>query len=158
MLEEHHKDGAKECEEKMNKEESKRKPPEPVMERGQRDLPFGKDVVVVLLYPCGDDEKEEEKSTHHTCPPHEAVPEIYCHLSHIFGSVTYKGLHKQGYGAIIKLERRYPMEKISALFWAIVGGIVALFSFEEMQEEERLRKRNNEILRDAHFMRPQKPV
>ncbi len=49
-------------------------------------------------------------------------------------------------------------DKVSAMFWAVIEGVLAIFSFDEIKEEEDLRRRNNQILRDAHLIKPKKPT
>ncbi len=47
---------------------------------------------------------------------------------------------------------------LSAIFWSVVEGTLAIFSFDEMKEEEQSRRRNNQILNDAHLIKPKKPT
>ena len=73
-------DGAKEREKEVNKEESEREPPKPVVERCEWDLPANENIVIVLFYESGKNEEEEKESACHSRPPHKPLSQNYCHL------------------------------------------------------------------------------
>lgn len=64
--------------EDMDKEETKREPPEPMMKRSERNLPPHKGLVIELFYEGGDTEREEKESTDHSRPPDEVIPQKSC--------------------------------------------------------------------------------
>lgn len=62
-------------EEEMHKEKPHREPAEPVMERGEGDLPLHKNIPVVLFDERGNEEEEKKYPSQNTRPPNEVITE-----------------------------------------------------------------------------------
>lgn len=78
------------CKEEMQKEESNREPPKPMMKGSKANLPLHKDVEVVLFNCRSNYQKYKKYATENSRPPNEIVTEKRCCnlSSHIYENTT----------------------------------------------------------------------